>query len=142
MEKNSNTDTTDTTGHDGSALLHGDITGSIISASYRVYSRLGPGLPERVYKRCGAHELTRLRISFEEEKLLPVEYDGLVFEFGYRVDLLVADTVIVEVKSVQAILPVHEAQLMAYLRLSHKRVGLLINFNVADLKDGIRRRVW
>jgi len=74
--------------------------------------------------------------------VLPVEYDGLRFEFGYRVDLLVADAVIVELKSVQSILPVHEAQLIAYLRLSRKRVGLLINFNVADLKEGIRRRVW
>jgi GxxExxY protein len=96
MEKTSNTDTTDTYGHDG-LLLHGETTGLIIRASYRVYSRLGPGLPERVYKRCTAHELTRLGISYEEEKVLPVEYDGLVFEFGYRVDLLVAVAVIVEV---------------------------------------------
>jgi GxxExxY protein len=139
--KSSNTDTTDTNGHDG-LLLHGDITSSIISASYRVYSRLGPGLPERVYKTCAGYELKRLAIPYEAEKLLPVEYDGLKFEFGYRVDLLVADAVVVEVKAVQAILPVHEAQLMAYLRLSRKRVGLLINFNVADLKEGIRRKVW
>ena len=141
MPKTSDTDTRDTNGHDG-LLLHGEITSVIISASYRVYSRLGPGLPEKVYKRCTAYELTRRSIPFEEEKILPVEYDGLTFEFGYRVDLLVADAVIVEVKSVQTILPVHEAQLMAYLRLSHKRVGLLINFNVADLKEGIRRKVW
>jgi GxxExxY protein len=123
-------------------LLHGETTGSIIGASYRVHSRLGPGLPERVYKTCLGYELSRSGVSFESEKLLPVEYDGLRFEFGYRVDLLIAGVVIVEVKSVQAILPVHEAQLMAYLRLSRKRVGLLINFNVADLKDGIRRRTW
>jgi len=139
--KSSNTDTTDTNGHDGS-LLHGDTTSSIISASYRVYSRLGPGLPERVYKTCVGHELTCRGIPYEAEKVLPVEYDGLRFEFGYRVDLLVADAVIVELKSVQAILPVHEAQLMAYLRLSRKRVGLLINFNVANLKEGIRRKIW
>ena len=125
MTKNSNTDTMDTNGHDG-LLLHSAITGSIIGASYRVHSRLGPGLPERVYKTCVSYELSRQGISHETEKILPVEYDGLVFEL----------------KTVQAILPVHEAQLMAYLRLSHKRVGLLINFNVADLKDGIRRKVW
>jgi GxxExxY protein len=142
LTKNSNTDTTDTDGHDG-LLLHGETTGSIIiGASYRVHSRLGPGLPERVYKTCVGYELSRLGISHESEKILPVEYDGLRFEFGYRVDLLVADAVIVEVKAVEAVLPVHEAQLLAYMRLSRKRVGLLINFNVADLKDGIRRRVW
>jgi len=126
MAKSSNTDTTDTNGHDG-LLLHGDITGSIISASYRVHSRLGPGLPERVYKTCVSYELSRHGISHETEKILPVEYDGLTFEFGYRVDLLVAEVVIVELKSVETILPRHEAQLMSYLRLSRKRVGLLIN---------------
>jgi GxxExxY protein len=141
LTKNSNTDTTDTDGHDG-LLLHGETTGSIIGASYRAHSRLGPGLPERVYKTCLGHELSRAGLSYESEKSLPIEYDGLTFEFGYRVDLLVAGAVIVEVKSVQTILPVHEAQLMAYLRLSRKRVGLLINFNVADLKEGIRRKVW
>jgi GxxExxY protein len=120
----------------------GDITGSIISASYRVHSRLGPGLPERVYKTCVSYELSRHGISHETEKILPVEYDGLTFEFGYRVDLLVAEVVIVELKSVETILPRHEAQLMSYLRLSRKRVGLLINFNVADLKEGIRRKIW
>ena len=99
-------------------------------------------MPERVYKTCVGYELTRLGIPYEFEKLLPVEYDGLRFEFGYRVDLVVADVVIVEVKSVQAILPVHEAQLVSYMRLGRKRVGLLINFNVADLKDGIRRKIW
>lgn len=81
---------------------------------------LAPGLPERVYKTCAAHELTRLGLAYEAEKLLPVEYDGLKFEFGYRVDLLVDDAVIVEVKSVQTILPVHEAQLMAYVAPSTK----------------------
>jgi GxxExxY protein len=139
-KKSSNTDTRDTNGHDG-LLLHSETTGSIIGASYRVHSRLGPGLPERVYKTCLGYELSRDGIPYESEKLLPIEYDGLRFDFGYRVDLLVADAVIVEVKSVQTILPVHEAQLSGYLRLTRKRVGLLINFNVADLKVGIRRKV-
>ena len=131
---------TDTKGTHGS-LVHGDITNSIISAAYRVHSRLGPGLLERVYKACLAHELTRAGVTFVSEKLLPVEYDGLVIELGYRIDLLVADAVIVEIKALEKILPVHEAQLLACLRLGKKRVGLLINFNVAELKDGIRRKI-
>lgn len=120
---------TDTNGTHGS-LVHGDITNSIISAAYRVHSRIGPGLLERVYKACLARELTRPGVSFVCEKLLPVEYDGLVIDLGYRVDFMVSDAVIVETKSVETLLPVHEAQLLAYLRLSRKRVGLLINFNV------------
>ena len=131
---------TDTNGIHGS-LVHGDITNSIISAAYRVHSRLGPGLLERVYKACLAHELTRAGVHFVCEKLLPVEYDGLVIDLGYRVDFLVADVVILEIKSVDTFLPVHNAQLLAYLRLSRKRVGLLINFNVVQLKDGIRRKI-
>ncbi len=103
---------------------------------------MGPGLLERPYRICLAHELKRLRLSFEQEKVLPLEYDGLTLDLAYRVDLLVANKVIVEVKAVETILPVHEAQLLSYLKLSGKRVGLLINFNVAHLKDGIRRRVW
>jgi GxxExxY protein len=131
---------TDTNGTHGS-LVYGEVTNSIISAAYRVHSRLGPGLLERVYKVCLAHELTRNEVPFVSEKLLPVEYDGLVIELGYRVDFLVADVVIVEIKAVETILPVHESQLLAYLRLSHKRVGLLVNFNVAKLREGIRRKV-
>jgi GxxExxY protein len=80
-------------------------------------------------------------VSVETEKVLPVVYDGLTIEFGYRIDLLVDDTVIVEVKAVETLLPVHEAQLLSYLKLSRKRVGLLINFNVAHLRDGIRRKI-
>jgi GxxExxY protein len=94
-----------------------------------------------VYKACLAYELARSEVSFVSEKMLPVEYDGLVIELGYRVDFLVADVVIVEIKAVETILPVHESQLLAYLRLSQKRVGLLVNFNVARLRDGIRRKV-
>jgi GxxExxY protein len=135
------TEDTDTNGKHGSHLIHGDITNSIIRAAYRVHSRLGPGLLERVYKVCLCHELGRQGVSYVSEKLLPVEYDGLTIDLGYRVDLLVADAVIVEIKAVETILPVHESQLLAYLRLSLKRVGLLINFNVAELKDGLRRRV-
>jgi len=133
-------DTEQDGGH-GPNLVHGQITHSILSAAYRVHSKLGPGLLERSYRVCLCHELLRINLIVETEKLLPVEYDGLTIDMAYRVDLLVEDAVIVEVKAVEAILPVHEAQLLTYLRLSRKRVGLLINFNVAHLKDGIRRRI-
>ena len=130
---------TDTNGKHG--LVHGDVTNSIISAAYRVHSRLGPGLLERVSKACLAHELIRAGVPFLCEKLLPVEYDGLVIDLGYPVDFLVADVVIVEIKSVDTFLPVHDAQLLAYFRLSRRRVGLLINFNVVHLNSGIRRKI-
>jgi GxxExxY protein len=122
-------------------LVHGEITGAIINAAVRVHSKIGPGLLERAYRVCLCHELVGRALSVEAEKLLPIEYDGLVIDLGYRVDLLVEDAVVVEVKAIDRLLPVHEAQLMSYLRLSRKRVGLLINFNVAHLRDGIRRRV-
>jgi GxxExxY protein len=90
---------------------------------------------------CLCHELRRQKVAFEVEKILPVEYDDLTIDLGYRVDILVENIVIVEIKAVEAILPVHEAQLLSYLKLSGKRVGLLINFNVAHLREGIRRRI-
>ena len=88
-----------------------------------------------------AHELGKRGIRFEVEKVFPVIYDGISIEFGYRVDLLVEEVVIVEIKAVENILPIHEAQLLSYLKLSGVRVGLLINFNVSDLRQGIKRRV-
>ena len=135
------TEGTETERGHGNALLHNDITGKILSAAYKVHSRLGPGLLERPYKACMCHELTRLDMSFEAEKPFPVIYEDVTISLGYRVDLLVENTVIVEVKSIETILPVHEAQLLSYLKLSRKRVGLLINFNVASLRQGIRRRI-
>ena len=127
--------------HERPELLHGDVTNAILGAAYRVHSKLGPGLLERAYRVCLCHELTRRNLAVEAEKLLPVEYDGLTIDLGYRVDLLVEDAVIVEVKALETIGFVHEAQLLSYLRLSRKRVGMPINFNVAHLRDGIRRRV-
>jgi GxxExxY protein len=126
---------------DGHHLVHGKTTNSILGAAYRVHSKLGPGLLERPYTVCLCHELEKMNISFECEKLFPVVYDGLIIDLGYRVDLLVEDAVIVEIKAIETILPVHEAQLLSYLKLARKRVGLLINFNVGHLKDGIRRRI-
>jgi len=122
-------------------LVHQALTEQILRAAFRVHAKLGPGLLERPYRICLAHELEKLRIPFEAEKRLPVQYDDVVIQLGYRVDLVVDDTVLVEVKAVQKLLPVHDAQLLSYLRLSRKRVGLLINFNVVHLKEGIRRRI-
>jgi GxxExxY protein len=133
-------DTAKDGGH-GSNLVHEQVAHTILSSAYRVHSKLGPGLLERSYRVCLCYELHRLNLTVETEKLLPVEYDGLTIDMLYRVDLVVDNLVLVAVKAVETILPVHEAQLLTYLRLSGKRVGLLINFNVAHLKDGIRRRV-
>lgn len=141
LVKSTTTEGTETNGGHREHLVHGQLTNSILSCAYRVHSKLGPGLLERPYRVCLCHELTRLKLRLETEKLLPVEYDGLTVDLAYRIDILVEDSVVVEVKAIEAILPVHEAQLLSYLKLSRKRVGLLINFNVAHLRDGIRRRI-
>ena len=118
-----------------------EITGQIIDGAMRVHSQLGPGLLESAYEACLAYELQKRRIGFHRQLALPVEYDGLRVDAGYRIDLLVEDSVIVELKAVESISPVHRAQLLSYLRLSRKRVGLLLNFNVRRLRDGIERFV-
>lgn len=118
-----------------------DLTEAIIGAAIRVHQALGPGLLESAYETCLAHELTNLRLSFDRQVALPIEYDGTRLECGYRLDLVVASNVIIELKAVDRLAPIHEAQLMTYLRLSGLPVALLINFNVSRLKDGILRRV-
>lgn len=117
------------------------ITGAIITAAIKVHSALGPGLLESTYEACLLHELTKAGLHAESQVGLPVVYDGVKLDLGYRIDLIVDDQVIVEVKSVETINDVHKAQLLSYLRLSGKHVGLLINFNVAHLKNGIKRLV-
>ena len=102
---------------------------------------LGPGLLESAYQECLSRELTVRGIPFEREYPLPLEYKGIRLQCGYRLDLLVAGAVVVEVKSVETLTPVHEAQLLTYLRLGGWRMGLLINFNVPILKQGIRRKI-
>lgn len=116
-------------------------TEPIIGAAIEVHKQLGPGLLESTYEECLCHELHLQGIQFKRQIDLPVVYKGLKLDCGYRLDLLVEDTVVVELKAVEQLLPVHEAQLLTYLHLAHKPVGLLINFNVPLLKDGIRRRV-
>src|SRR5438045_8370116 len=117
------------------------ITQEIIGGAIAVHKALGPGLLESVYQKCLCQELSIRGIPFEREVPLPLEYKGIHLGCGYRVDLLVANSVVVEIKSVEALAPIHEAQLLTYLRIGGWRLGLLINFNVAVLKSGIRRRI-
>lgn len=107
----------------------------------KVHSALGPGLLESAYQACLAHELRKAGFRVQTEVLLPVIYDGITLDLGYRIDLIVNDLVIVELKSVEKITPIHQAQLLSYLKLSRKNLGLIINFNVLRLKDGIKRMV-
>ena len=118
-----------------------EITRDVIGAAIEVHRHLGPGLLESAYRECLARELMVRGIPFQRERPLPLEYKGIRLECGYRVDLLIAGLVAVEIKAIEAIAPVHEAQLLTYLRLGSWQVGLLINFNVVVLKNGIRRRV-
>ncbi len=117
------------------------ITEGVIGAAIAVHRALGPGLLESAYQECLCQELALRGIPFEREVPLPLEYKGIRCECGYRLDILVAGAVVVEVKAIEAIAPIHEAQLLTYLRLGGWSVGLLMNFNVVVLKDGIRRRV-
>ncbi len=111
----------------------------IISAAIEVHKALGPGLLESAYEECLAHELSLRRILFERQVCLPIEYKGVRIDAGYRLDLVVDDLVVVELKAAEALLPVHEAQVLTYLKLTGKRLALLINFNVPTLKSGIKR---
>ncbi|MDZ8117400.1 GxxExxY protein [Pontiella agarivorans] len=121
-------------------MEHEQLTERIIGAAMKVHSALGPGLLERAYHACLLRELEKQDFSVSSEVMLPLEYEGETIDAGFRMDLLVEDSVIVELKSVEKTLPIHEAQLITYLKLSGKKVGLLINFNVSHLKDGITRR--
>ena len=118
-----------------------EVSGAVVDAAMRVHSALGAGLLESACEGCLVHELRKRGHAAEAQAILPVEYDGVHIDVGYRVDLLVDDAVIVELKAVNALAPIHEAQLLTYLKLSGKKVGLLINFNVLHLKDGIKRMV-
>jgi GxxExxY protein len=117
------------------------LTHEIIGASIEVHRNLGPGLLESAYRKCLRRELLLRGIPYRKEYPLPLEYKGIRLKCGYRVDILVGGAVAVEVKSIQALAPVHDAQLLTYLRLGGWRVGLLINFNVVVLKDGIHRKI-
>jgi GxxExxY protein len=120
-------------------LLHEELTGSILCCAYKVHSALGPGLLESAYEECLHYELDKIGIAVIKQKPMPLIYKEKKLDLGYRIDLMVDGKVIIEIKSVDALNPVHLAQLMTYLKLSGCRVGFLINFNVQSLKDGIKR---
>jgi GxxExxY protein len=115
------------------------ITERIIGCAINVHSALGPGLLESTYEVCLIHELGKQEMKVRSQVALPVVYDGIRLDAGYRIDLLVEDQIIVELKAIDRLLPIHEAQLISYLKLSGKKIGLLINFNVRLLRDGIKR---
>lgn len=117
------------------------LSGQIIDAAMCVHTVLGPGLLESAYEVCLAHELRKRGLRVETQFALPVSYDGVHVDVGYRLDLLVENDVVVELKAIETVLPVHKAQLLSYLKLGGKRLGLLINFHVDRLKDGITRLV-
>ena len=123
------------------ALYLNEISGKIIGAAIEVHKELGPGLLESVYEACLCHELKKAGVSFESQVDLPIIYKGEITGKTYRVDLLVENCVIVELKAVDTISPIHEAQLLTYMKLLNINLGLLINFNVEILKNGIRRRI-
>lgn len=114
----------------------------IVDAAIHVHRALGPGLLESAYQKCFVHELGKRGLVVATEVPLPVTYDGAVIEVGYRLDLLVEDLVVVENKVVESLLPIHEAQLLTYLKLSGKELGFLLNWNVALMKTGIKRMVY
>ena len=122
-------------------MKHEHITSRIIGGAMRVHSALGPGLLESAYRACVIQELTTQGLNLCCEWPLSIHYNGTEVDVGYRIDLLVEDVVVVELKAVERIIPVHEAQLLSYLKLSRRPVGLLINFNVLHLRDGICRKV-
>ena len=112
-----------------------------IGCAIEVHRELGPGLLESAYEQCLAHELAMSRIPFQLQKVMPVEYKGVQIDCGYRIDILVDEKLVVELKAVAELEPIHEAQLLTYLKLAHAKTGLLVNFNVIRLKDGIKRMV-
>jgi len=119
-----------------------DITELVIGAGIEVHRHLGPGLMESAYEECLCEELSLLGIQFERQVALPVLYKGKKLDCGYRMDIVVVNSILVELKAVEKLLPIHQAQLMTYLKLSKLPVGLLMNFNVPVLKDGIKRVIF
>jgi GxxExxY protein len=118
-----------------------EISGVIVNAAFSIHSQLGPGLLESVYEKCLAHALRRRGRAVQGQMSVPIEFEGLKIPSGLRLDMLVDEAVIVEVKAIEAVLPVHRAQILTYLKLSGRRLGLLINFNVPLIRNGITRIV-
>ena len=118
-----------------------DITYKIIGCAYEVHKILGPGLLESSYETCLCYELEKQGLKFEKQKKLMINYKGMTLDNGYRIDILVEDSIILELKSVENLLPIHTAQILTYLRLSEHKLGLIINFNVTNLQNGIHRYI-
>ncbi len=124
-----------------SVNLQNHFSGQVVNAAMKVHTKLGPGLLEGAYEACLVYELKNKGLDVRSQVELPIKYDSVEIDIGYRIDLLVQSTVIVELKAVEKIRPVHKAQLLSYLKLSGLRVGLLINFNTVSLRDGIQRMI-
>lgn len=122
-------------------MLYEDLTEKILGAAIEVHKQLGPGLLESVYQACLAREFAIRNIPFEQQREIPVEYKGIKIESGLRLDFIVYAKIIVELKAIESILPIHEAQLLTYMKLTGCQVGMLINFNVAKLTEGYKRKV-
>jgi len=131
----------DTEGTEMDMIVANKVTEQVIGAAIDVHRALGPGLLESAYEECLCHELNVRGVRFERQRPLPVAYKGVRLDCGYRLDLVVENSVVVEIKAVKSIEPIHEAQLLTYLKLGGWRLGLLINFNLPVLKDGIRRKI-
>lgn len=122
-------------------LFEEQLTESIIGAAIEVHRELGPGLLESTYRECLSHELSVRQLCFSKELPIAVKYKSIKLDCGYRADLIVDEKVLIELKAVETLLPIHEAQLITYLKITGLRIGFLMNFNVERLKEGIRRRV-
>jgi GxxExxY protein len=122
-------------------MRENEISGIIVNAAMKVHTALGPGLLESAYEACLNHELRKTGLKTLTQVPLPLQYDGIKLDVGYRLDLLAEDLVVVEIKAVDSLAPIHTAQLLSYLKLSGKKVGLLLNFHVLHMKDGVKRVV-
>jgi GxxExxY protein len=118
-----------------------DLSEKVIGCAIKIHRALGPGLLESTYEVCLVHELRKSGLKVERQVELPVFYDGIKLDAGYKLDIIVEDAIILELKSVENLLPIHEAQILTYLKLANKKLGLLINFNVTLLKNGIKRKI-
>jgi GxxExxY protein len=118
-----------------------ELTHAVIGMAIEVHRELGPGLLESAYEECLAHELRQSTVKFARQKSVPVTYKGLELDCGYRIDLLVEDQLVIELKSVEELIPLFDAQVLTYMKLADKSIGLLINFNVPVLKSGLKRFV-
>lgn len=123
-------------------MSNNELTGQIIGAAIEVHKQLGPGLLESAYEECLAYELAMGGLSVERQKPVSIKYKEVALDYGYRIDILVNKSVLLELKSVETLVPVHEAQILTYMKFSNIQIGLLMNFNVTVLKNGLKRYVF